>query len=548
MSGVTYHQVQQGSPEWLALRATHYTASEAPAMMGVSPYQSRSELLRAKNTGLAAEVDAHTQRRFDDGHRAEAAARPLAEAIIKDDLYPATVSAVIEDLPILASLDGMTMDGKILFEHKLWNEALAEAIRDGDPAHHEWQLEQQLLVTGAEKVLFMTSDGTEERCAWMWYESRDDKAKKLIQGWKQFRTDERTYTPTESAPIVTGKAPETLPALRIEVQGMVTASNLAEFKETALGLIHAVNTDLSTDQDFADAEKAVKWCSEVESRLAAAKDHALSQTESIDALFRTIDEIGAEARATRLKLEKMVKTRKQELRDGILMKAKQEWTEFLDGVNKGLGKVYVTPTLPDFAGAMKGKRTLETLRDAASTELARAKIETHQQADHIRASLEILRTEAKGYESLFADAQSLVMKAEDDLRAVIANRIHQHQKAEAERLEAERAKIRAEEERRAKEEAERQMREQAEAERARVRKEEAERIAQEQAAESRRKDAERVLESTMPTQQRAKPRDTKWETPTREEELRAWQKKWGLTNAAMKELFAIVGLEWRASA
>ena len=63
-----------------------------------------------------------------------------------------------------------------------------------------------------------------------------------------------------------GRAPEMLPALRIEVTGKVTASNLAEFKQTALAAIGSVNRDLRTDADFADAEKAVKWCGEVESR------------------------------------------------------------------------------------------------------------------------------------------------------------------------------------------------------------------------------------------------------------------------------------------
>ena len=522
-------------------------------MMGESPYQTRSDLLRQKKTGISPEIDARTQGRFNDGHITEAQAREPAERFVGGSLFPVTATETVEGLLLLASVDGMTIEGDVLWEHKLWNEKLATAITNRDVLHHRYQLEQQLLVTGAKKTLFVCSDGTEEGSAWMWYKSDPKLRAKLIAGWKQFRADLEAYTPTESVPVVIGKAPEALPALRIEVTGMVTASNLSEFKQTALALIGAVNTDLTTDQDFANAEKAVKWCSEVESRLAAAKDHALSQTESIDALFRTIDAIGAEARSTRLKLEKMVKTRKQELRDAILLAAKAEWAEFLDIVNKGLGKLTVTPTLPDFAGAMKGKRTLETLRDAAQTELARAKIETHQQADHIRASLEILRTEAKGFESLFADAQSLVLKDADDLTAVIANRIHQHQQAEAERLERERAKIRAEEEAKANAKAEREARakEQAEAD-ARAR--------EAQAAESRRKDAERVLESTIPAEQRQRdrappakqilgglPRGTQWEPPTLEDELLGWQKKHGIPDAAMKELLTIFGLTREAA-
>ena len=57
----------------------------------------------------------------------------------------------------------------------------------------------------------------------------------------------------------------------------------------ALAAIRGVNRKLDTDQDFADAEATVRWCGEVESRLAAAKEHALSQTSSIDILFKAID-------------------------------------------------------------------------------------------------------------------------------------------------------------------------------------------------------------------------------------------------------------------
>ena len=72
------HDLIQGSPEWLSYRTEHFNASDAPAMMGVSPYKTRTQLLHEMHTGIAADVDEATQRRFDDGHRVEALARPLA--------------------------------------------------------------------------------------------------------------------------------------------------------------------------------------------------------------------------------------------------------------------------------------------------------------------------------------------------------------------------------------------------------------------------------------------------------------------------------------
>ena len=56
------HTLKQGAPEWHAYRAAHFNASDAPAMMGCSPYKSRSELLHERHTGVAPDVDAGTQR------------------------------------------------------------------------------------------------------------------------------------------------------------------------------------------------------------------------------------------------------------------------------------------------------------------------------------------------------------------------------------------------------------------------------------------------------------------------------------------------------
>ena len=101
------HELAQGSPEWHAHRAQHFNASDAPAMMGCSPYKTRAQLVRELATGVAAEVDAATQRRFDAGHRFEELARPLAEQIIGEELYP----CVGTDGKLSASFDGLTMDG-----------------------------------------------------------------------------------------------------------------------------------------------------------------------------------------------------------------------------------------------------------------------------------------------------------------------------------------------------------------------------------------------------------------------------------------------------
>lgn len=437
------HNVAQGTPEWHALRAQHFTASEAPAMMGASKYQSRTDLLTLKKTGIVPEVTPQQQRNFDRGHATEALARPMVEAMIGEELYP----VVGTEGNLLASMDGQTMLGETLFEHKLWNDSVVAQIKAGQlEPHYYWQLEQQLLVSGAERVIFVCSDGTAENFAHMEYRPVPGRAQQLIEGWAQFETDLGAYEVTAEAPsIVVGKAPDELPALRIELTGMVTASNLHVFESSALAVIDSVKTTLTTDQDFADAKKAVKWCGDVESAVKEAKKQALSQTATIADLFSSLDRVSAHARETRLKVEKLVAAQELLVKSGIKQKGEQALAEHIAGINKTLGKVTLPHIPSDFAGAIKNKRTIASLQDAVDTELARAKIEASKAADAIRLNLSSLAELAVDHVFLFSDVQQLVGKSNEDLVTLIKFRIAEHKRVEDEKAEAQREQIRKEE-------------------------------------------------------------------------------------------------------
>lgn len=425
------HNVQQGTPEWHALRASHFTASEAPAMMGASKYQSRSDLLAMKKTGIVPEVTAAQQNLFDLGHATEEMARPLVEELIGEELFPIVGTSG----NLLASLDGATMLGDTLFEHKLWNEKVASQVRTGelDP-HYYWQLEQQLLVSGAERVIFVCSDGTRSNFEHMEYRPVPGRAEQLIAGWKQFEEELADFVPQETKVEAVGLAPEQLPALRVEVTGMVKASNLDEFKRHALAVLGNINTTLESDQDFADADKTVKWCGDVEERLELVKQQILGQTTDIDQVFRTIDEISAQTRAKRLELNKMVESRKKSIREEIVIAAAKALQDHIDQINATLGGKIRMPKVPaDFANAIKGKKTVASLKEAADTELARAKIEASRVGDGIRANIASLNELARAHGFLFHDAQDLVLKANDDLVALIKTRISEHEEAEAEK-------------------------------------------------------------------------------------------------------------------
>ena len=444
------HELAQGSPEWLAHRAKHFNASDAPAMMGCSPYKTRAELLRELHTGMTGEVDAGTQRRFDDGHRFEALARPLAEQIVGQDLYPVTGS----EGRYSASFDGLTLAEDIGFEHKTLNDSLRASIRqqggnanDFLAPHYKVQLEQQCMVSGAERVLFMATKWADNdtlidsrHC---WYTPDAELRAEIIAGWRQFAADLAAYVPPAAAAAApVGKAPDTLPALRIEVQGMVTASNLAEFKQTAMAAIQSVNRNLKTDQDFADARKSIKWCEDIETRLKAAKEHALSQTADIDALFKAVDDISAEARRVRLDLGKVVTKRSTEVKEEAVTAARAALDAHVAALNAELAPMALRPVTADFADSIKGLRSIASMQDALDTTLAGAKIAADQQARGIRANVAAFKAatgDDRALQALFADLGQLVHKAGDDFAAVLDQRITKHRADEAAREAARKA-------------------------------------------------------------------------------------------------------------
>ncbi|HGI5912485.1 TPA: YqaJ viral recombinase family protein [Yersinia enterocolitica] len=430
--------VQQGTPEWHALRSRHFTASEAPVMMAVSSKMRRDELLNMKATGSEREISDWVQTNlFDKGHAQEATARVIVESIIGSELFPAT--AIDDDGYLLASFDGMTMMEDVLFEHKMWNATLALAVKNKDlPPEYYWQLEQQLAVSDAEKVIFVVSDGTQENFVWMEYLPVRGRRKELMAGWQQFEQDLNDYTAPEIKDIPQGKALMRLPALLVEIEGAVKESNLTVYQNQALAFIQSINTNLVTDQDFADAEETVKFCEKAEKELDLIKQQALSKTEQIDLLFRTIDTLRDEMRNKRLDLSKLVKLRKEAIRLEILNKVKTALAEHITDINKQLA-IVTLPTIPaDFATAIKGKKTLTSLHSAANDELARAKIAANQLGEKYQANLALFADIEPAYKNLFADINQIISLEHEHLALMIDQRItRQKQIEEQQRQQAE---------------------------------------------------------------------------------------------------------------
>ncbi|MGY5941583.1 YqaJ viral recombinase family protein [Stenotrophomonas forensis] len=452
----------QGTPGWHAHRAQHLNASDAPAMLGASTNHSRTDLIRELAAGVPREFSDFVQERvIDPGHEFEAQARAVAEELVGQELYPVTgVSGKYS-----ASFDGLTLLEDIAWEHKRLNQTLRDAMFDGCtgtdlPLMYQIQMEHQSMVSESERVFFMASEWRQASGGWelveerhCWYTPNPELRARIVAGWAQLEADVAAFEPgPASEPVPVGRAPETLPALSIQVTGMVTASNLAEFKENALAVLGSINRELQSDEDFANAEKTVTWCKGVEERIEATKQQVLGQTADIDAVFRTMDDVAAETRKIRLELDKLVTKRKEERRTEIGNTARRAVIDHIQGINETLGAhaVPMPATLvADLQAAIKGKRSFSSMQDAVDAVATNAKITASQAADRIRANIAIL-AEHPDYATLFADRVQLCStKSAEDLRNLMAARISQHQQAEQERLDVERERIRKEEEARA---------------------------------------------------------------------------------------------------
>jgi putative phage-type endonuclease len=432
------HNLEQGSESWLQFRLEHFGASEAAAAMGISPYMTRTDLLALKKTGIAKEVSANTQAVFDKGHQVEALARPIVEALIGADLYPVTVSRG----KLSASCDGLTMDDSIGFECKQFNKSLFESVNNGAvPDHHMPQIQQCLYVTGADKWIFTVSDGTEANTRTVDVYPDPEYIDEILKAWAQFEKDLADFVPVAHVEKPVAEPIKALPALAIQIKGEVSVSNLPRFKEAADVFVATIKTDLQTDQDFADAESNVKFLDEAEKSLEHAKKAALSQTADIDELMRTIDQIKDSMRTKRLALDKLVKSKKEEIKSGIVLAAQQKLAAHLKELSDEI-KPVVLSIICRFTEAVKGKRSISSLHDAVDTELSRCKIEADSLAANIRKNLALLDKQAPTQKALFADLATLALQPFETFSAIVENRLAA-ELARVAKIEAE-AKARAE--------------------------------------------------------------------------------------------------------
>lgn len=429
---VTHHLIPY-SPEWHAHRASHYNASEAPAMLSLSPHCTRLQLLQQKHSGVTPDVDAATAARFARGHKFERLALPLAEEIIGEELFPVVMSYLWNGLPLSATLDGLTLDATMAWEHKSMNAELCASLADGViPARYRPQLEQQLLITGAVRLLFMASDGTRENLAHAWYQSNPALREALLKGWEQFAADLATFQPVDTVAKPIAQPIGQLPALLVQIEGRVLSTNLEQFESRALAFIDGINTALESDDDFAQAEAVIKVCAESEKRLELVKSQALAQTASIDEIFRTMDGLRDTLRAKRLALDKLVTTRKNAIRSELVADCNGHLQRHIDKLNERAGAHWIAyPPAAILGEAIKGKKSIGSCRAALNAALANAVIDMDTLAARLVANRARLANGGRDWIAIFPDFATVGGKDAEEFDALVELRVRRFKESEA---------------------------------------------------------------------------------------------------------------------
>jgi len=447
-------KVEQGTKEWHELRAKNMTASDASAMMGVSKYKSRNQLLQEKKFGVKEVITPAKQALFNKGHETEAQQRDLIEIDLIETFAPVVCVTDVDGVGLLASLDGLSEDGKTIFEHKLWNATLAENVSNNVlEESHYWQLEHQLLVAEADAVLFVVSDGTRDKREMMYYGSAPERREKLIAGWKQFAEDMVTFEMEAKQELVIADSVQ-LPVITCSVNGSQIVTNLdsclVQIKEIAQ---IEMSRELSTDQDFANKDQlnkdVKKVRAELKDRVAKVKGEFVSYSE-FEALASELDSVLQKMQSHG---EKQVKDAKEDKKLAIINDARLNLQQYIFGINDKIAPMSIHDIIninPDFAGAMKSKRTIESLHGGVDDVLAACKVEINQVVERVIPNLEFLRENASEYKFLFMDARTLVNQEAEPFKAVVTMRITEHKQQEAIKLEEQRKQIQAEEEAKAK--------------------------------------------------------------------------------------------------
>jgi hypothetical protein len=211
----------------------------------------------------------------------------------------------------------------------------------------------------------------------------------------------------------------------IELSGEIESSNFSEWKEMFFDEIKSFKQALETDDDFAQAGENVKWCQNAEKALKSAKDSAIKQASDIEQLFDEIDKVISQARDIRLKLQKQIKLKKEEIKDEVAIEGVVKMTELLAQQSHDFNLLDNSMFInkENFLSAISGSRGITGAKERVNTLCLNYGNQISQKALEVQNKAKIIDAQALGHSALFQDRGNLLGLQLDDLNKEIDSRI-----------------------------------------------------------------------------------------------------------------------------
>lgn len=292
-------------------------------------------------------------------------------------------------------------------------------------------MEQQAVVAGCERILFMATkwapDGTLLEQLHCWYTPNPELRAQILAGWEQLALEVEAYAPAEcgAAPVVASPV-AALPAVVVQVTGSIAVTdNFDEFELAARAFLETkLIRKPETDQDFADLEAQIRQMKAAEEALDASESQMLAQVAPVYSRKQRKDLLHALIRDNRLLSEKLLKAEKESHKAEIVASAQANLDQHIAALNQQrLGANWIPRVAGGFAEAIRGKKSLDNMRDAIAVVLTNAKADTNALAGRLEANRQHLRQEDGDWIALFADFAAVGGKAPEDFQALAALRI-----------------------------------------------------------------------------------------------------------------------------
>lgn len=143
--------VEQGSKEWIDLRRTKITATDSAVILGLNPWVSPGRPWREK-LGL---IDPEPENeRMREGQKNEKIARDNFNSFNNYHYHPKVI--ISDEYPfMMASMDGLTGNGKKGMEIKCGEKSFQQAKKGIIPAYYQCQMQKQMLVCGLNEIFYL---------------------------------------------------------------------------------------------------------------------------------------------------------------------------------------------------------------------------------------------------------------------------------------------------------------------------------------------------------------------------------------------------------